>query len=82
MNFKRTGWKHLYWQNNGEPDTSRFQEVVPQDALKEHLMGDECPCNPQTELSDPDTGEIWESPIIVHNSYDKRELTEVTQGGE
>lgn len=62
MNIKRTGWN--WYKRSG------FDEIVPQDDTKEHLLGDECWCKPQTRL-DPKY-----QPQIVHNSADKRELNE------
>ena len=36
----------------------------------------ECWCKPRVVFQDPDTGEILEDQIIVHNSADCREIVE------
>lgn len=61
-----------------------FFEVVPVDDLKEHGAGDECDCNPKVERSMRvhrllkgtifDVPKELEQPIIIHNSFDQREV--------
>ncbi len=65
--FDRTGWE--MWERGS------FNEVLPQDDLKEHFLGDECWCNPIIENV---TGVPPGNPdiLITHNSADKRELSE------
>lgn len=64
MELKRTGWET--W------DRGSFMEVLPQDDLKEHWLGDECWCNPRLEEVEGGMPNI----MIVHSSADQRELSE------
>lgn len=65
--FNRTGWE--MWERG------TFNEVLPQDDLKEHLLGDECWCNPKVEhVEGVPAGGV--DVLITHNSADKRELFE------
>lgn len=62
MRIKRTGWQAF--------DRDVFVEVIPQDDLQEHILGDECWCNPRTEYNENSR------PLIVHSSADGREFKE------
>ena len=50
--------------------------VLPLDDLREHEETATCWCQPRVETVDPETGEAYEQPLIVHNSLDARELIE------
>lgn len=80
------GW---FWR-----DREQFVEVVPVQDTKEHGYGDECECNPRVEYENADglwvSREAYDSvvvkgldtrSVIVHNSFDKRELKEKTLFG-
>lgn len=66
-----------------------FFEVIPVDDSKDHLLGDECWCQPRTERSlQPnkylrntsfDFPQKFAQPVIVHKSHDKREVIEVSK---
>lgn len=45
--------------------------VLPINDLMEHIEDSTCKCNPKVVF---ENGEM----IVIHNSYDKRELVEVT----
>jgi hypothetical protein len=49
-----------------------FVEVVPVDDDREHLLGDECWCNPTVEIA---PNEFAKS-LITHHSHDGREQYE------
>jgi hypothetical protein len=40
------------------------------------LEGTMCPCGPDVEWNDPKTGEAYVHPIVIHNSFDRREVIE------
>lgn len=65
MDFKRTGWI--------VSDKQTFVEVWPQDDLKEHMLGDECWCDPKVKRLKP---EYSARPMIIHNAVDNREAAE------
>jgi hypothetical protein len=52
--------------NNGD------LHVIPKNDLEPHVIGRYCDCDPQYDITD--YGEL----IVVHNSYDARELCEVS----
>ena len=62
--MKDKGWET--W----ERDT--FNEVIPQNDLMEHYVGDECWCKPRKEIVHGGEPNL----IIVHNSADGREIIE------
>lgn len=55
--------------------------VYPVNDWIEHQVDDpasecECPCEPRIDYFDPETGEMYGEPIVVHNAIDQRELNE------
>jgi len=51
--------------------------ILPIDDLKPHEEeGTQCPCSPRVFFNDPDTGEAFAEAIVVHRSFDGRELVE------
>ena len=51
--------------------------VYPVNDLWEHETdGEECWCDPEIRWVDPETGETYSEPLVIHNSADGRELTE------
>lgn len=44
--------------------------IIPLNDLKDHIDSSTCECNPKSEILD--NGDI----MIIHNSYDKREVIE------
>lgn len=54
---------------NGDYDDSGIIHVYPQDEQNQHdLVGTTCRCDPRVEISD--------SILVVHNSFDGREMIE------
>lgn len=53
--------------------------VVPVNDLREHTVEDfDCECDPTIEWIDPETELPYEDgPLVIHNSWDGRELLEV-----
>lgn len=62
-----------------------FFEVIPDKDTKEHMLGDECWCNPDVQRSLTPNKYLkgtpfyhptkLTQPVIVHKSHDKREYT-------
>lgn len=47
--------------------------VVPVDDLVAHEDGLECPCGPDVEWTDPDTGGTYpDGPLVTHHALDGR----------
>lgn len=72
--MKNTDWSVIF---NGH-----FFEVLPEKDSKDHLLGDECWCNPRVEHSvrahpklrgTPFDPVPYAQPVIAHNSHDGRE---------
>ena len=56
--------------------TDIFIQIIPENDEKEHSdKGDVCWCKPRVEVNFKD-GVATESPIVLHNSADMRELIE------
>lgn len=36
----------------------------------------DCPCEPRIEYFDPETGEAYSEPLVIHNAIDQRENNE------
>lgn len=64
-----------------------FFEVLPVKDTKEHMLGDECWCNPEVQRSVTPNKYIKHiaigmdkaQPVIVHHSNDKREVVDVAK---
>lgn len=51
--------------------------VYPLNDEQEHtLEGTMCKCNPTVEWVDPNTGEAYTEALVIHNSFDGREIIE------
>lgn len=52
--------------------------AYPLNDLWEHLVEDDCECwcDPEVRWVDPETGEVYVEPMVIHNAADGRELTE------
>jgi len=51
--------------------------VYPVNDEKPHeLEGTMCPCGPRVEWNDPKTGEPYAEALVIHNSFDCREIVE------
>lgn len=51
--------------------------VYPLNDEREHeLSGTMCPCEPRVEWRHPDTGEFHSEGLVIHNSFDCREIVE------
>mgnify|MGYP006952669854 CR=1 FL=1 len=67
MNIKRTGW-NIH-------DLGDFMDIVPQDDLKEHFLGDECWCTPEVDY-------VNGYAMFTHQAADDRELNEPDYEGK
>ena len=52
--------------------------VYPENDWIEHRIDQgvancDCPCDPDIQFIDPDTGEDYDEPMIIHNALDGRE---------
>lgn len=50
--------------------------VTPLNDLVEHRVDADCVCGPRMEWFDPDSGEAYDEPLLVHHSLDGREQYE------
>lgn len=50
--------------------------VVPIKDERPHIPSLNCWCKPKVLWKDPDTGQIYSSPMVVHNASDCREVVE------
>jgi len=54
--------------------------VIPLNDEKDHEYSTTCDCSPHVDWNDPETGEAFASPMVIHNAFDCRELIEQVQG--
>lgn len=53
------------------------RHVYPlRDERPHDTSGTVCWCNPRVEFNDPETGEAYFEPLVIHNAADCRELIE------
>lgn len=51
--------------------------VMPENDLVEHELSDDCVCRPDVEFVNPESGESYDEPLVIHHALDGRDLQDL-----
>ena len=54
----------------------KYIHIVPANDERPHISVPDCPCKPHLATTDPETGDPYEFPMVIHHAYDCREVCE------